>query len=109
MENKNLQELYQKLVKETVEFCNEQKLIYVEDLIKLSSSLVCFASDLLKNNTDLPKEEIETLLQEALKISVSTDEDLEFVLSNEVEDLAEEKQKNLITANQVTKNNKLLN
>ncbi len=116
MKNKSLQDLYQKLVQETVDFCNDQKLVYVEDLIKVSSSIVCFSVDLLKNNTDLTDNEIEDILKDALKISLSSDEDLEFAVSGSDPEAVSEsatstdsKQGFSLTYNEFTKNNKLLN
>lgn len=116
MKNKSLQDLYQKLVQETVDFCNDQKLVYVEDLIKVSSSVVCFSVDLLLNNTDLTRDEVETVLSDALKISLSSEEDLEFELAEEgtqavksEASTTEDKKSFSLNYSHLTKNNKLLN
>lgn len=108
MEDKKVEELYRKLVQEAVSFFNEEKIIYVNDLIKISSTIVCFAVDVLKNNTDISNEEIESILGEALKYSISSDQDLEFSLSDKGVSISNSKDQPE-TPTTVIKNNKLLN
>lgn len=104
MARKNLHDLYQKLVQETADFCNTQDVFTEEDLIDVSSSLICFASDLLSDNTSFSKEKISHILNEALRLSLLSKEDIDSFL----EKRKEEQQKNEQVAHS-KKINKLLN
>lgn len=83
---KDVQDLYQKLVKETISFIDDEKDITLDDILTISSAVVCFAVDLIRNNTNTPDNDIKAHLEDAIGVALLPEDELDELASQE-EDL----------------------
>ncbi len=94
--------LYQQLVSSTVEFLEREENVGIDDLLSISSTLVCFAVDLIRNNTDASDTDIQMHLEEAIDVALLPEDELDALAD---EDSLQEESK---TTSQTNFNNKKL-
>lgn len=85
----DVKDLYKQIVDLTLNFLEKEEEINIDDLLSVSSTMVCFAVDLIRNNTDADDLDIQAHLEEAIDVALLPEDELD-ELANEDDDVITE-------------------